>query len=330
MKQGLESASSHEKGLLSVVIPVFNEALVISESIKRIREILHVSQINHEILVINDGSSDDTLKILIQIQELTALRIINLSTNSGHMNAIRAGLEASYGDFVLTIDADLQDPPEAIPDMYAIITAEQNDKNRGGQNTLGVSYDVVQAYRADRTTDTLWKRKTAALYYKIVKKITGIDLIPHAADYRIMKRHVVDTLIALPEKKLVFRLLIPSLGYRIALFPIERRKRFAGDSKYTNRKMVSLAIDSIIGFSNRPLRFLAYLGTFASIVLFLASVGTLFLYLFGDTIPGWPSLVLLLLSFNAFLFAGLGLVGEYVGRIYQLAQARPNSSWNEL
>lgn len=329
MKQGLETVSSHQKGLLSVVIPVFNEALVISESIKRVREILHMSQINHEILVINDGSSDDTLNILIQIQELSDLRIINLSTNSGHMNAIRAGLEASYGDFVLTIDADLQDPPEAIPDMYAIITAEPNAENRK-QNNLGVSYDVVQAYRADRTTDTLWKRKTAALYYKIVKEITGIDLIPHAADYRIMKRHVVDTLIALPEKKLVFRLLIPSLGLRIALFPIERKKRFAGESKYTNRKMVSLAIDSIIGFSNRPLRYLAYLGTFASIVLFLASVGTLFLYLFGDTIPGWPSLVLLLLSFNAFLFAGLGLVGEYVGRIYQLVQARPNTSWNEL
>ena len=106
---------------------------MISESIKRIREILQVSHINHEILVINDGSSDDTLNILIQIQESAALRIINLSTNSGHMNAIRAGLEASYGDFVLTIDADLQDPPEAIPDMYAIITAEQNEKNRGGK-----------------------------------------------------------------------------------------------------------------------------------------------------------------------------------------------------
>ena len=333
MKQGLKSANSYESGFLSVVIPVFNEELVISETIKRIREILNFSQINHEILVVNDGSIDNTLAILIQLQsESTSIRIINLSTNSGHMNAIRAGLEASYGDFVLTIDADLQDPPEAIPDMYALISAEQREKQKkgGGQVTLESSYDVVQAYRADRTSDTFWKRRTASLYYKIIKKVTGIDLIPHAADYRIMKRHVVDTLIELPEKKLVFRLLIPSLGFRVALFPVERRKRFAGDSKYTNRKMVSLAIDSIIGFSNRPLRYLAYLGTFASFVLFLASVGTLLLYVFGDTLPGWPSLVLLILSFNAFLFAGLGLVGEYVGRTYQLVQARPNSPWNEL
>jgi dolichol-phosphate mannosyltransferase len=331
MKQGLKSASSHESGLLSVVIPVFNEELVISETVKRIREILNYSQINHEILVVNDGSIDNTLAILIQLQsESTSIRIINLSTNSGHMNAIRAGLEASHGDFVLTIDADLQDPPEAIPDMYAIISAEQEEKQKGGQVSLEGSYDVVQAYRANRTSDTFWKRRTASLYYKTIKKVTGIDLIPHAADFRIMKRHVVDTLIALPEKKLVFRLIIPSLGFRVALFPVERRKRFAGDSKYTNRKMVSLAIDSIIGFSNRPLRYLAYLGAFASSVLFLASVGTLLLYIFGDTLPGWPSLVLLLLSFNAFLFAGLGLVGEYVGRTYQLVQGRPNSSWNEL
>jgi dolichol-phosphate mannosyltransferase len=145
-----------------------------------------------------------------------------------------------------------------------------------------------------------------------------------------MKKHVVKALIALPEQKLVFRLLIPSLGFKISHYPIDRDKRFAGKSKYTNRKMIGLALDSVIGFTNRPLRLLALAGISASILLFLGSISTLCIYLFGNTIPGWPSLVLLILSFNAFLFAGLGLVGEYVGRIYVLVQGRPTIPWTEI
>jgi dolichol-phosphate mannosyltransferase len=145
-----------------------------------------------------------------------------------------------------------------------------------------------------------------------------------------MKRHVVNKLVSLPEKNLIYRLLIPSLGFRIAAFPIERGSRFAGTTKYTNRKMLSLAIDSVIGFTHRPLRLLAYAGIFASVMLFIGSIVTLLIYIFGNTLPGWPSLVLLILSFNAFLFAGLGLVGEYVGRIYQLVQNRPRIPWNEI
>jgi glycosyltransferase involved in cell wall biosynthesis len=312
--------------LLSVVIPAFNEELVIEESITRIRQILDVSKITNEILVINDGSTDRTLQILLQLQKTTPLRIINLSSNSGHMNAIRAGLEASLGQFVLTIDADLQDPPEAIPEMFKIITSTKIV----GLEARDVTYDIVQAYRADRSSDTFWKRKTASIYYRLIKKITGIDLIPHAADYRIMQRHVVSKLISLPEKNLVYRLLIPSLGFRIASFPIQRSERFAGESKYTNRKMISLAVDSIIGFTTRPLRFLAFAGFAAAFLLLIGSILTLLLYFYGDTLPGWPSLVLLILSFNAFLFAGLGLVGEYVGRIYQLVQGRPLTPWSEL
>jgi glycosyltransferase involved in cell wall biosynthesis len=315
--------------LLSVVIPVFNEDLVIETSINRIREVLESARIKNEILVINDGSTDKTLEILFQLKKVAPLRIINLSSNSGHMNAIRTGLEMSIGDYVVTIDADLQDPPEAIPEMLRIISTKQEIEDHTSDYFMN-SYDVVQAFRDDRATDTLWKRKSASLYYFLVKRITGIDLIPHAADFRIMKRHVVERLITLPEKNLVYRLLIPSLGFRIAPFPIKRNARFAGTSKYTNRKMISLAVDSIIGFTNKPLRALAYFGFVASLVLFLGSIGTLLLYVYGNTLPGWPSLFLLILSGNAFLFAGLGLVGEYVGRIYQLLQGRPKVSWTEI
>jgi len=273
---------------------------------------------------VNDGSTDGTLSALKRLKILGSLRVINLSSNCGHMNAIRAGLEASIGDYVLTIDADLQDPPESIPEMFTIIASSSS------KDFSASSCDVVQAYRADRKSDSFWKRKSAALYYLIVKEVTGISVIPHAADFRIMKRYVVEKLISLPEKNLVYRLLIPSLGFKVELFPIERNIRFAGDSKYTNRKMFGLAVDSVIGFTNRPLRFLALAGIFSSIALFLGSLLTLFIYLFGNTLPGWPSLVLLILSFNAFLFAGIGLVGEYVGRIYELVQARPKNSWHEL
>ena len=315
-----------EQNLLSVVIPVFNEDPVIETSINRIRLILEASRIPFEILVVNDGSTDRTLDVLIGLQKVAPLRIINLSTNSGHMNALRAGLEASKGEFIVTIDADLQDPPEAIPEMLKMILSTKGEKSESSN----LSFDVVQAYRADRRSDTFWKRKSASVYYDLVRRITGIDVIPHAADYRLMKRNVVNQLLLLPEKTLVFRLLIPSLGFRIATFPIERGERHAGKSKYTNWKMLSLAIDSIIGFTNRPLRFLSIAGLVSSLILLMGSVLTLAIYVFGNTLPGWPSLVLLILSFNSFLFAGLGLVGEYVGRTYQLVQGRPRTYWSEI
>lgn len=320
------SPNANKRPVLSVVIPAFNEELVIEETITRVRSVLKSAKIKNEILVVNDGSTDGTLGTLKRIQRSDPLRIINLATNSGHMFAIRAGLEASSGEYVVTIDADLQDPPEYIPEMYRIISLSQNSELGFFDN----SCDVVQAYRADRTADSIWKRKSASLYYKLISRITGITLIPHAADFRIMKRHVVESVISLPEKKLVFRLLLPSLGFRMKPFPIVRDARFAGKSKYTKRKMISLAIDSIIGFTNQPLRLLAYAGFYASLILLLGSLGTLLLFLFGNTLPGWPSIVLLILSFNAFLFAGLGLVGEYVGRIYKLLQARPGPYWNEI
>jgi len=329
MKSPTSDVNPRQLNTLSVVIPAFNEELVITECITRIRNVLSATDIKYEILVVNDGSTDDTLGIIKGLKLSDGIRVINLTTNVGHMNALRAGLEASSGDYVVTIDADLQDPPEAIPEMFNIICttgAAAEEKS----NLNEVTWDVVQAFRVDRSKDTFWKRKTATGYYKVIKKITGISLVPHAADFRIMKRHVVEKLVSLPEKNLIYRLLIPSLGFRIVAFPIERGSRFAGTTKYTNLKMLSLAIDSVIGFTHRPLRLLAYAGISASVILFIGSIVTLLIYIFGNTLPGWPSLVLLILSFNAFLFAGLGLVGEYVGRIYQLVQNRPRIPWNEI
>ena len=250
------SISSLHSNFLSVVIPVFNEEDVIEETIETIVGILNLSSIHYEIIVVNDGSVDETLSVLRTIKLKHKIRVINFCENEGHMSAIRAGLEASTGNYVATLDADLQDPPKYLPEMFLeLLSSKDSLLNR---------YDVVQAFREDRTQDTLFKRFSAGLYYKLVRKLTGIALIPHAADFRIMNRGVVDKLLLLPEKKLVLRLLLPSLGFRILPFPIVRAARFAGESKYTISKMFSLAIDSIISFTYKPLRILALFGFLTS------------------------------------------------------------------
>ena len=307
---------------LSVVIPAFNEEHVIGETVKKIVGILDLSSIDYEIVVVNDGSMDQTLAVLRKIKPKYGIRIIDFCENVGHMCAIRAGLEASIGNYVATIDADLQDPPEYLPEMFSkLLKSKDSILNR---------YDVVQAFRQDRTQDTRFKRISADLYYKLVRKLTGISVIPHAADFRIMNRAVVDKLLLLPEKKLVLRLVIPSLGFKILPFPIVRAARFAGKTKYTISKMFSLAIDSIISFTYKPLRILALFGFLTSGFLLCGAIAALCLSYFGSTVPGWTSLILLILSTNALLIAILGLLGEYVGRIYELAQARPRPVWTEI
>jgi dolichol-phosphate mannosyltransferase len=190
--------------------------------------------------------------------------------------------------------------------------------------------DVVQAFRSDRTLDTFAKRTTATLYYYFIEKLTGIALTPHAADFRIMTRNVVDKLLDLPEERPVYRLLIPKLGFSVTSFPIKRAERFAGETKYTYRKMLALAIDSVLSFTYKPLRIFSYFGFISSFILFIMSLLTFIAATFGTTVPGWASIALLILSVNAFLFAGMGLLGEYIGRIYELVQARPTVNWREV
>jgi glycosyltransferase involved in cell wall biosynthesis len=322
-----KKALPKQQKLLSVIIPVYNEEEVILETISRVLRILGEVEIRNELILVNDGSTDSTQLILQNIQLKSKIRVINIARNSGHMNAIRVGLEASHGDFIATIDADLQDPPEYLPKMYEILTSTSKASTLLLRNN---QIDIVQAYREDRSSDSKLKRSFAKMYYSAARKLTGISLHPNAADFRIMTREVVDELLKVPSnEKVVYRLLIPSLGFNIELFPIVRAQRYAGKSKYTLTKMVALALDSIIGFTYKPLRLLAYIGLITSLILLLGSFLTLIIAIFGSTIPGWPSLVLLLLSINALLFAGIGLLGEYVGRIYELLQTRPGIKWRE-
>lgn len=308
--------------LLSVVIPAYNEEESLEACIKEVTLALEGAQIKFELIIVNDGSSDNTIQLCMGLKSFYNFRLLHLPVNCGHMAAMTAGLEASTGRYIATMDADLQDPPHDLVGMFNIIH-NSPDNNNG-------KIDVVQAFRIDRSVDSFFKKKSATIYYKLMEKILGVSIIHHAADFRIMTREVVDVLLSLPERNRIYRLLIPKLGFALEPYPIKRAQRYAGRTKYSFRRMLELSIDSLFAFSYKPLRILAYLGFFSSGFFLLASLSTLLISLFFTTVPGWPSVVLLILSANSFLFAGLGLLGEYVGRIYEIVQARPIVNWSEI
>jgi dolichol-phosphate mannosyltransferase len=314
--------AAHTFDFLSIVVPVYNEEESIKTCIEQIILAVTEAQIDYELIIVNDGSSDMTISICRELKLTHNFRLIHIPINTGHMAAITAGLEASIGKYVATMDADLQDPPKDLVKMYEIITQKESNESQ--------SVDVVQAFRVDRSVDSYLKRRTAGMYYSIIEKIVGFKVVHHAADFRIMKRDVVDILLALPERNRIYRLLIPKLGFVVVPYPIVRGRRYAGETKYSFRKMLKLSVDSVFAFSYKPLRLFSYLGFISSLFFLLASVVTLLISLLFVTVPGWPSVVLLLLSANSFLFAGLGLLGEYVGRIYELVQARPIANWTEV
>jgi glycosyltransferase involved in cell wall biosynthesis len=318
-----QTGSISKKTMLSVIIPVFNEESVIRECLKRLKKELNQIEENYEIIIVNDGSTDKTLEICIEEKKEGRIRIINSWINCGHMAAITSGLEASKGEFVATMDADLQDPPFDLISMYKIISATNKKKSIRG-------IDVVQAFRQDRRNDSIAKRTFASLYYKMIEKVTGIKLIHNAADFRVMTRGVVNVLIQLPERNRIYRLLIPKLGFHVYPYPIIREKRFAGKTKYTYGRMLKLTVDSMLAFSVKPLRMFSYLGLLLAFSYFAAAALILILSFYISTVPGWLSLVLLLLSLNTFLFAGFGLLGEYIGLIFEHVQARPNVNWFEI
>lgn len=308
---------------LSVVLPAMNEEECIASSLKIICDILEKEKVQYELIVVNDGSTDNTLEMALNMKgTLPKVRVISSRINQGHMNAITEGMRSSKGNYICTIDADLQDPPEAIPEMLRII--------KKSEKKTGLMIDVVQTYRNDRNSDSIFKRFTASAYYRILKKVTGVDIVRNAADFRLMRKSVMNELLDLPEKNKVYRLLIPSLGFNVQYLEVPRRARTSGATKYTIKRMLDLTIDSVIAFSNRPLRFIANFGIAASLLLFSSALLSFVLWAYSKTIPGWTSLVLLILSSNALIFASIGIVGEYVGRIYVQNQRRPTGIWREI
>ncbi len=295
---------------LSVVIPVFNEEDVLPLTAARLRAVLDNCCEDYEVLVVDDGSRDRTALVLQRLRrDWPQLRVVSLRRNSGHQAALTAGLDRCHGAWVVTIDADLQDPPELIPDMLQLAEADEAD--------------VVYAVREDRSSDSTFKRWTADCYYRVMRSVAGEQVPSQAGDFRLMSRAVVDELRRLPERHRVYRLLVPWLGFPSSELSYHRELRAAGCTKYPLRKMIRLALDSITSFSAAPLRLATWAGTAGALMCVMLLVGAVVARIAGHTVPGWASVTVAMLLIGAVQLICVGLLGEYVGRLFAEAQQRP-------
>ena len=296
--------------MLSVVIPMFNEEGALPALVARLRPALAGIGAAYEVVAVDDGSTDKTAALL---QDFRAgwpeLRVVRLRRNSGHQAALTAGLHRAVGAYVVSIDADLQDPPEKIAEMLDLARAED--------------LDIVYGVRTDRSTDTGFKRRTAGVYYWLMRRLVGDRIPSQAGDFRLLSRQAVDALKELPDQQQVYRLLVPWLGFPSGQVSYEREERVAGETKYPLNRMIRLGVDSVTGFSAAPLRVATWLGVLSFFVCLLLIVFTLSAFAAGHVVPGWSSLFIGILFLGAVQLICLGLLGEYVGRIYTAVQRRP-------
>src|SRR4051812_25347808 len=294
---------------LSVVAPCYNEAQSVSAFVERTTKACDSVAVTYEILLVNDGSSDDTWDV---IKALAAARPgivgLNLSRNHGHQLAVTAGLSLARGERVLIIDADLQDPPELLGPMMA---------------RLDEGYDVVYGRRARRPNESRFKLVTANLFYRLLRALSDVEIPRDTGDFRLMTRRIVDRLNTMPERDRFIRGMVAWLGGRQTELVYDRDPRFAGQTGYTFARMVRLAIDGITSFSTAPLRVascLAVLGVFLG-----AAIGLYVLvgFLTGRVIPGWTSQALIIVFFGTGQLACLAIIGAYLGRMYTQLKGRP-------
>ena len=295
---------------LTVVVPMFNEQEVLPLLVERLRPVAETWGVSYEILCVDDGSGDGTPVLLQRLtREWAQVRVVRLRANAGHQAAISAGMARARGSWVVTIDADLQDPPEVIGEMLAV--------------AQGQLVDVVYGVREDRSTDTAFKRVSAGLFYRSIRALSDVDAHVDAGDFRLMSRATVDAVNALPEHNRVLRFVVPALGFPSASVGYTRAARAAGDSKYPLGKMIRLSVDSVTGFSIAPLRFATWSGLIGGVAALGVLVFALASMLLGNTLPGWTSTVVIVAAVGAVQLLALGILGEYVGRTYTALQARP-------
>ncbi|MBQ9915115.1 MAG: glycosyltransferase family 2 protein, partial [Clostridia bacterium] len=287
----------------SVVVPVFNEELVVAESYKRLTKVMESTGESYELIFVNDGSRDKTEAMVTEICEHDKrVKLLNFSRNFGHQTAITAGMDHASGQAVVVIDADLQDPPEVILEMIA--------KWKEG-------YDVVYGQRISRKGESFFKKFTAKAFYRLLRSLTNVDIPVDTGDFRLIDRKVCDVLSGLTEKNRYVRGLVSWSGFRQTAVRFHREERFAGETKYPLKKMLKFAIDGITTFSYKPLKLATYLGFFISFLSFLYLLVVLYLKLFTDrAVSGWASTLSVSLIFNGVVLIMLGIIGEYIGRIY--------------
>jgi polyisoprenyl-phosphate glycosyltransferase len=293
--------------LLSVVAPVYNEEELIDSFIARARAA--AADYEFELVLVNDGSGDATAELLDRAAAADRrVRVVHLSRNFGHQAALTAGLEHAAGDVVAMIDADLQDPPELIGDMLA----------RWSQGA-----DVVYAVRKQREGETAFKLATASWFYKLFDKLAQVDLTPNSGDFRLLDRRALDALLAMTERSRFLRGMTVWVGFTQTAVSYERDARHAGETKYTLRKMLRFSLDAITSFSHLPLQLATWVGILSAGVAFIAIPVVIVLRVFDSYLPGFGSITIAILLLGGIQLIALGVIGEYVGRIYDEVKHRP-------
>ncbi|GIL41200.1 glycosyltransferase family 2 protein [Roseiterribacter gracilis] len=296
---------------LSLVVPFYNEEDAVPLFFDRIVPVMNALGLRYEIVCVNDGSRDKTFSMLAaaSLRHRGIVRVIDLSRNFGKEAALTAAIDHAVGRAVIPIDADLQDPPEVIPDLVA--------RWREGN-------DVVLAIRADRSSDSWMKRKTAGWFYRFINKISDVDIPANAGDFRLMDRKVIDAMQRLPERARFMKGMFAWVGFKTATVGYTREKRSAGTTKFRYWRLWNFALEGIVSFSSLPLRVWSYLGFAIAIA---AAVYTLVIVaktlIFGVDVPGYASIIVLLLVSSALNMIGLGIIGEYVARVFVEVKNRP-------
>lgn len=300
-----------KRNLLSVIIPCFNEEAVIHENYRRLVQVLsQMSDLDFELLYVDDGSNDGTLPILREIHSSDErVRVISFSRNFGHQMAVSAGLEHAAGDAVVIIDADLQDPPEVIQDMVACWMQGAN-----------VAYGV----RREREGETRFKLWTASGFYRLLNRMSDTEIPLDVGDFRLMDRGVVEAFLAMPERDRFIRGMVAWVGFNQVPVPYKRAVRFAGRTKYPLTKMMRFATDGILSFSIAPLRFATWVGLSVAALSILGIAYALILRLLTNIwVPGWTLLFTAMLLIGGVQLICLGVIGEYLGRVYGEVKRRP-------
>jgi len=303
---------SRKKPLLSIVVPVFNEEESISETVRRLLSLQETlsPELGTELLLVDDGSQDQSLALIRELaQRHGSIKVISFSRNFGHQIAITAGIDLSEGDYVAVIDADLQDPPELIADMYRLAQT---------------GFDVVYGKRRSRAGESAFKKVTAAAFYRLLNYMCDVDIPSDTGDFRLMSRRVVNAFKLLREQHRFVRGMIPWLGFRAAPLIYDRLERYAGHTKYPLGKMLAFAANAILSFSRKPLTLAIRLGMATILAGMLGGAYMLYLKLFTSIpVPGLTAILLSIVLFSGVQILLIGLIGTYIARIFDETKGRP-------